>query len=98
MALFCPGTPCALCEGPIEEPEGEIGFAALTPTLSEFDGLFDACVHRNCLRYWTRKNAFVDHYNRLVDERAKGRLSRLVIRPDGNVVHEVDDWGLDRLA
>lgn len=44
------------------------------------------------MRYWTRKDAFVDHYNRLVDERAKGRLSRLVIRPDGNVVHEVDDW------
>ncbi len=75
-----------------------IGFAALPPSLSEFDGLVDACVHRNYLRSWTRKDAFVDHYNRLVDERAKGKLSRLVIRPDGNDVREVDDWGLYRLA
>ncbi len=98
MALFFPGTPCALCKSPIEKLESGIGFAALPPTRSEFDDLYDACVHRSCLRSWTRKEAFVDHYNRLVGEWVKGRVSRLVIRPDGNVVHEVDDWGLDRLA
>ncbi|MCY7290118.1 MAG: hypothetical protein LH624_18210 [Cryobacterium sp.] len=50
------------------------------------------------MRSWTRQAAFVGHYNRLVDELAKGRLSRLVIKPDGNVVHEVDDWSLGRPA
>ena len=98
MALFFPGTPCTLCKSPIEKLESRIGFAALPPTRSEFDDLHDACVHRSCLRCRTRKDAFVDHHNRLVDERAKGRLSRLVIRPDGNVAHEVDDRGLDRLV
>ena len=92
MALFWPGTPCALCCAPIEEARQAIGFATLSPTRSEFDGLHDANVHRTCLRVWALKDGFVAHYNGLVDTRAHGRVSRLCLTSDGDVVHEVDDW------
>ena len=92
MALFWPGTPCALCATPIEEAQQAIGFAALPPTLSAFDELHDANVHRMCLRAWARKDEFVAHYNAQVDTRARGRVSRLSITSEGDVVHEVDDW------
>lgn len=99
MALFFPGIPCALCSCPIDVPDRWIGFAALHSTPpSAFDDLSDACVHRLCLAAWERKGAFVSHYNLIVDKWAKGKLSRLVIRADGDVVHEVDDWGFDRKA
>ena len=65
---------------------------------SAFDDLLDACVHQLCLAAWERKDAFVSHYNVIVDESAKGKLSRLVITANGDVVHEVDDWGFDRMA
>ena len=92
MALFWPGTPCALCGTPIEEARQAIKFAALPPTGSEFDGLHDASIHRMCLRAWALKDEFVAHYNCLVDTRARGRVSRLSITSDGEVVHEVDGW------
>lgn len=92
MALFWPGTPCGLCGAPIEEARQAIGIAALPTTLSAFDGLHDASVHRTGLRAWARKDEFVGYYNCLVDTRARGRVSRLLITSDGDVVHEVDDW------
>ena len=92
MALFWPGTPCALCSAPIEEARQAIGFAALPTTPSAFDGLHDANVHRTCLRVWALKDEFVAHYNGLVDTRARGRVSRLSLTSAGDVVHEVDDW------
>jgi len=92
MALFWPGAPCALCSEPIEEARQAIGFAALPPTRSVFDDLHDASVHRTCLNAWARKSEFVAHYNCLVDTCARGRVSRLSITTDGDVVHEVDDW------
>ena len=91
MALFWPGTPCALCSAPIEQARQAIGFAAMAPTLSAFDGLHDANVHRTCLRVWALKDEFVAHYNGLVDTWARGRVSRLSLTSAGDVVHEVDD-------
>lgn len=91
MALFWAGTPCALCATPIEEAQQAIGFAALPATLSAFDELHDANVHRMCLRAWARKDEFVAQYNGLVDTWARGRASRLSLTSAGDVVHEVDD-------
>lgn len=98
-ALFFPRIPCALCGCAIDEPDSWIGFAALqSRPPSSFDDLSDACVHQRCLISWKSKDAFVVHYNLLVNEEAGGKVSRLVIRPGGDVVHEVDDWSFDRTA
>lgn len=92
MALFWPGTPCALCHAPIEGGAEAIGFAALPDVRSEFDHLYDACVHRTCLNSWSRRAAFVEQHNDLIDAHAPGRLSKLALKADGNIKHEVDDW------
>lgn len=99
MALFFPGISCALYGYPIEGPESWIGFAALPSTVPPtFDDLSDTCVHRHCLTSWEHRDAFVAHYNLIVGEWAKGRVSKLAIKPDGDVVHEIDDWGFGRVA
>jgi len=92
MALFFPGhTLCAL-QSAHRRVRRSHRLASLPATHSEFDPLYDACVHRSCLGSWTRKDAFVEHHNMLVDTLAAGRVSRLVINADGNVSHEVDAW------
>ncbi len=44
------------------------------------------------MKSWPRRDEFVAYYNELVDASAPGRLSRLGVTTEGDVVYEIDKW------
>ena len=83
---------CAICKQRIADVKEAIGLAALTPRNPDFVDFYDACAHRGCMKEWSRRDEFVVYYNRLVDMAAPGKLPRLEVTADGDVVYDVDQW------
>ncbi len=47
---------------------------------------------QRCLKARPRRDEFVVYYNRLVEVSAPGKVSRLAVTAEGDVVHELDQW------
>src|SRR2546421_11158354 len=95
VALCTPFSRCAICKVALGNSTNVLGFPDLVPMFSEFGEFYDACVHAECMRNWSRRDEFVRYYNSLVDTSTLGAAWRLVILPTGYVTSQGE---LDRGA